>query len=233
MAGMSYKFILFDLDDTLLDFKASESHALNTCWELFFKDAISLEVYTRTFHQINRGIWREVESGKLKPPHVSYERARRTLKHVGLPVRNAEELGARFAFSLGQVAQWLPDAKDSFRNIASRYDVGLITNGLTAVQHPRVDSMGIRPVLKTFQISEEAGTMKPKARLFERALVEAGYSNQDTLMVGDSVTSDFQGAINSKIDFCWVKPNAHPLTFGFPKPKFHISSLNELDSILS
>ncbi|MDA0346504.1 MAG: YjjG family noncanonical pyrimidine nucleotidase [Verrucomicrobia bacterium] len=228
-----YKFILFDLDDTLLDFKASETHALKTCWETFFKDAISLEVYTSTFHFINKGVWREVESGKLKPSHVSYERARRTLKHVGLPVRNADELGALFAFCLGQVAQWLPNAEDSFRNIASRFDVGLITNGLTVVQYPRVDSMGIRPVIKAFQISEEAGTMKPKAKLFERALAEAGHSNEDTLMVGDSVSSDFQGALNAKMDFCWVKQNAHPLPLGFPKPRFHVSSLNELDSILA
>ena len=227
-----YKFILFDLDDTLLDFKASETYALKTCWELFFKDAISLEVYTSTFHFINKGVWREVETGKLKPTHVSYERARRTLKQIGLPVRNADELGTLFAYSLGQVAEWLPDAEASFQNIASRFDVGLITNGLTAVQHPRVDSMGIRHVIKTLQISEEAGTMKPKSKLFELALGEAGYSNEDTLMVGDSVTSDFQGAINAEIDFCWVKPNAHPLPLGFPKPRFHISSLIELDTIL-
>jgi 2-haloacid dehalogenase len=210
MERLGYKFILFDLDDTLLDFKASESHALTTCWEHFFKDAIPLEVYARVFQLINKTIWREVESGKLKPTHVSYERARRTLKHIGLPVRNAEVLGALFALSLGRVAQWLPDAENSFRNIASRYDVGLITNGLTSVQHPRVDTIGIRPLIKTFQISEEAGTMKPKALLFERALIEAGHLSRDT----------------------WVKPNAHPLPFGFPKPRFHVSNLVELDLIL-
>lgn len=227
-----YDLILFDVDDTLLDFRASEAHALELCWERYFNGSIAFKIYTDVFRTINRQIWREVEKGQLKPPQVSYERARRSLRHFGLRSRNAEGLGNLFAEGLSQVSQWLPGAQTGFRRIAARYDVGLITNGLTNVQHPRIDRIGIRDALKTIQVSEEVGTMKPKSEIFELALLQAGHSKERSLMVGDSVTSDLQGAANAGIDFCWIKADPRPLPLGVLTPRFRFESILELDAIL-
>jgi len=232
MPSPSYELVLFDVDHTLLDFEASEDHALGLCWEHFFRDAIGFDTYADAFRKINLKIWHEVEASKLKPSHVSEERARRSLKHFGFSGGRAAELGRLFAQGLSEVAEWLPRAEHGFHRIAKRYKVGLITNGLTAVQHPRIDVLGIKPFLSTFQISEEAGTMKPQIGLFTRALEASGCSAENTLMVGDSVSSDFQGSINAQIDFCWVKPNSHELPLGFPPPTFHVGDIQELDALL-
>ena len=232
MAELPYDLILFDVDHTLLDFEASEEHALELCWKEYFHQAVDFESYVFAFRKINLALWHEVETGKLKPAQVSEERARRSLRHFGFSGGDAPNLGTRYSEGLAAIAKWLPRAEATLRSIASRYKVGLVTNGLTAVQHPRADALDIKPLLCTFQISEEAGIMKPRAGIFEKALQEAGSIAEQTLMVGDSVSSDWQGAINAGIDFCWVRPvNAkHP--FNFPKPRFAIECVGELDALL-
>ena len=67
----------------MLDFEASESHALSICWERFFKEATDFESFGAAFRKLNLRIWHEVEAGNLKTAHVSEERARRSLKHFG------------------------------------------------------------------------------------------------------------------------------------------------------
>ncbi len=232
MAELPYELILFDLDHTLLDFEASEEHALAICWEEFFHQAVDFDVYSAAFRKISLSIWHEAEAGKLKPAHVNQERARRALRYFGLRGGDAAELGNRYAEGLAAVATWLPGAEVTFRALAKRFKVGLVTNGLTSVQHPRADALEIKPLLSTFQISEEAGIMKPRIGIFEKALEESGCTAEKTLMVGDSVSSDFQGAINAKIDFCWVRPAHATLPFQFPKPKYAIESVQELNALL-
>jgi len=232
MAQLPYELILFDVDHTLLDFEASEENALEICWEEYFRQAVDYETYAAAFRKINLSIWHEVEAGKLKPVHVSQERARRVLRHFGLRGGDAAKLGKRFAEGLAAVAKWLPGAETTFRTLAKRYKVGLVTNGLTSVQHPRADALEIKPLLSTFQISEEAGVMKPRIGIFEKALEESGCSADKTLMVGDSVSSDFQGAINAEIDFCWVRPIDATMPFQFPEPAYAIESVEELNALL-
>jgi 2-haloacid dehalogenase len=233
MADAAYHLILFDLDHTLLDFEASELHALTLCWNRFFKQAVAFSPFSTKFRQINLRIWHDVEAGKLKPIHVSVERARGVLKAFGFSGAEASGFGRLYAKGLSEVAVWLPGAETGFRSISQRYKVGVITNGLTAVQHPRLDALRIKPLLSTIQISEDTGTMKPRADIFRLALDEAGGCPERTLMVGDSVSSDFQGAINAGIDFCWVKPDSSELPLQFPKPKYHVNNISDLNALLA
>lgn len=232
MSHSPYELILFDVDHTLLDFDASEAIALNLCWQSYFCEAVDLETYTEVFKSINLSIWHEVEKGKLKPARVGEERARRCLRHFGFAGGKASELGELFAEGLASVAQWLPGAESVFRSVARDFKVGLVTNGLVRVQRPRVAALQIEDSLVTYQISEEVGVHKPHARIFQCAMEAAGSSPEQTLMVGDSVSADFQGAINSGIDFCWVRPESATLPLGFPKPKFEVESIRELPSLL-
>jgi len=232
MSESPYELILFDVDHTLLDFDASEAYALKLCWQQYFCEAVDLETYTVVFKSINLSIWHEVENGKLKPNRVSEERARRCLRHFGFSGGKASGLGELFAEGLASVAQWLPDVESIFRSVARDFKVGLVTNGLVRVQRPRVAALQIENSLVTYQISEEAGVLKPNARIFQNAMEEAGSSPEQTLMVGDSVSADFQGAINAGIDFCWIRPDSATLPLGFPKPKFAAESVGELRSLL-
>jgi len=52
------------------------------------------------------------------------------------------------------------------------------------------------------------------------------------LMVGDSLSSDIQGAVNFGIDSCWLNESGRPAPQDGPRPTYWISSLAELRNIL-
>jgi FMN phosphatase YigB (HAD superfamily) len=51
-------------------------------------------------------------------------------------------------------------------------------------------------------------------------------------MIGDSLTSDFKGALNMGLDFCWINPENNKVPQNLPTPRYTIKSVKELASIL-
>ncbi len=220
----SYTLVLFDVDNTLLDFDQSEEEGITLLWKHRFSEVISYQPFKEQYHEINTQIWNEVETGTLLPKEVKEVRAKRVLSHFELPIEDWESGANIFLQGLASVAAWLPGAEDAFHRIRQSHKVGLITNGLVAVQYPRIEKINIRRHLGTYQISQEVGYTKPDPRIFDLALKETGISKEKTLYIGDSLSSDYQGALNAGIDFCWYNPKKLVLPSGYPSPKFSINS---------
>ena len=220
----SYTLALFDVDNTLLDFDQSEEEGISKLWEHNFLEVTSHQTFREQYHEINTQIWTEVETGTLLPKEVKEVRAKRVLNHFELPIKDWERGANIFLQGLASIAAWLPGAESAFHRIRKTHKVGLITNGLVAVQYPRTEKIDIRRHLSTYQISQEVGYTKPDPRIFDRALKETGISKEKTLYIGDSLSSDYQGALNAGIDFCWYNPKNQNLPSGYPSPKFSINS---------
>lgn len=216
----SYRLVLFDVDQTLLDFDQSENEGMRRLWRHSFQDCVQFQDFRQVYRELNQAVWKEVEQGTLLPENVKEVRAKRVLRHFYQELSQWKSGADVFLQGLSEVAAWLPGAETAFREISRSHKVGLVTNGLRDVQYPRIEKIGIRPLLATYQISEEVGFTKPDAKIFELALEETGCSARETLYVGDSISSDFQGAINAGIDFCWYNPKGQPLPFESPAPKF-------------
>lgn len=55
-------------------------------------------------------------------------------------------------------------------------------------------------------ISEIVGLQKPTAAFFETVQKEMGYLNEETMIIGDSLSSDMKGGNNAGILCCWYNP---------------------------
>ena len=218
----SYNLVLFDVDHTLLDFDKAEAEGIHRLWQHSFQNVAPFEEFASTYRQINTEIWKAVETNELKPEQVKEVRAKGVLRAFDLPDSDWISGADAFFSGLADVAIWLPSAEKTFCEIRKCCDVGLITNGLVEVQYPRIAKIGIRSYLKTYKISQECGVSKPDPRIFQAALKEAGYSAEETLYIGDSVTSDLQGSANAGIDFCWYNPEHRSLPGGYKQPKFEL-----------
>ncbi len=92
--------------------------------------------------------------------------------------------------------------------LSHSYRLFIITNGVKSTQDGR---FGVSPITKYFEkifISEVIGAEKPSKVFFDA--VEAnieGYDRDRALVIGDSLSSDIKGAINSGIDCCWFNPD--------------------------
>jgi 2-haloacid dehalogenase len=228
---LSYKWILLDLDETLFDFKMSESRALS-----YILSSMNLDpedtVITDCYNQINRGLWQELEEGRISSAELRVERFRRFCLEQGLN-EDAGIISDRYIQSLSEQSFVLTGALELCQYLKDNgYNMAVVTNGIKQVQFGRINRSELKGFFEAVIVSEDTGYQKPHPGIFEHTFSQIGSNEKETmLMVGDSLTSDIQGGNNVGIDTCWYNPNHLPNTTGIV-PTYEIHDLAELKGIL-
>jgi 2-haloacid dehalogenase/putative hydrolase of the HAD superfamily len=227
----TYESLLFDLDDTLIDFKASESSALALVYENFYRAFAGQDAFHSRFHAINQSLWKAVESMQLPVGQVRLKRFQLLSEALGVNL-DTEPVAAFYEHQLGTTARWLPGTAEALSLLGHHYKLGIVTNGLTPIQRAKHQHLSLGTWFKSFVVSEEVGMSKPQKEIFHLALTELETAPARTLMVGDSLTSDYQGALNAGMDFCWINAKRLPLPAHLPEPRFTLPSVAELPALL-
>lgn len=207
---MRYKVILFDNDDTLMDFQAGNRNAVNQLMdELDYHDPDRYDQY----EAVNMKCWAELEAGLLTQNQLRVARFVRFFDRY--PVSGDPKWAAeRFVQLLGQQSILLPHALETVKRIAARLPVAVVTNGITEIQRSRFALSPLGEVVTDVVISEEVGVSKPRPEIFHQALDHLGAKPGEALMVGDGVNSDIRGANDAGIDACWYNPGGKALPEG-------------------
>ncbi|MCZ7531818.1 MAG: YjjG family noncanonical pyrimidine nucleotidase [Acidimicrobiia bacterium] len=226
---MPYTAVLFDLDHTLLDSRTSEVRAFDaTLRESGIEDP---QKYYQAYSRINQDLWTAVESGRITPNDLRVTRWERLVASFKMDA-DVQTLAQRYVQGLGEEGDLYPGTLEVLNELSEFAALALVTNGLAEVQRTRITRLGLARYFDPIVISGEVGVSKPAAEIFEltfRALdtpVKA-----QTLMVGDSLTSDIQGGINFGIDTCWYNP--HSETSHGPQSTHEIADLSELVDVVS
>lgn len=227
---MKYKVIMFDADDTLFDFKKSESTSFKNAmleFNMEYDENYHLKLYT----EINSAIWKEFENGLITQEKLRVERFKRLSEKLNVRL-NEVELEKFYTKHLSNASFLYDESEELIKNLHKNYRLIMITNGLKAVQDNRIRKSVIGKYFEDIVISEEVLLAKPDPKIFELALSNIKHTEKGSvLMVGDSLTSDIQGGINFGIDTCWLNPNRILNKTGI-KPTHEIYSLMELKDIL-
>jgi len=226
---MSYDWIFFDADGTLFDYDVAEATALRGAFEncdLPFEHRVG-----PLYSEINAGIWRDFELGKITQQRLRTERFDRLFDAVGLTADSAE-FSRHYLTILGAQTDLLDGAESLVRALVGRVHMLLITNGLAEVQQPRFASSSIRDCFAEIVISGEIGLAKPDPAIFDFAFERIGRpAKERVLMVGDNLGSDILGGANYGIDSCWYNPGGTPNGHGV-EPDFEIRELTEILGIV-
>ncbi len=224
-----YAYLLADADNTLFDFPAGERLALLETFEGFAlpTDAASLA----TYHRINEALWRALERSEVTQAQLRVRRFSEFLEVLG-ESRDAPVLAEAFVQALGRQAILLPGAEQAVRRWAARVPIVIVTNGIAAVQHARIERSTIAPYLRGLIISEEVGAAKPDRRMVDAALRSVGCADaRQALLLGDSLEADIGAAHNAGIASCWYNPAglANPTALC---PTHTVTTLDEVDALL-
>ncbi|CAH1002194.1 Pyrimidine 5'-nucleotidase YjjG [Neolewinella maritima] len=205
MTDSPYTWLLFDADNTLWDFDAAEAHALEQT--LIERDiGWSAEVLS-TYQLINRAAWDDYENGRLPKEQLRDVRFQRLLDHYKHD-HPAEQLSLSYRNYLAASHHLLDGALEVLDYAQSRYRLGLITNGLSEVQRPRLVNTGIGDYFEFITISDELGVAKPQAAFFAHAAMEMGHPDRTkVLVIGDNPNADVKGALDYGFSACWLR---HP-----------------------
>ena len=207
---MKYEFLLFDADHTLFDFQKSEYFALKEALE--FYSLPSTDDVIERYSVINVKYWKMLERGEIDKKSLMLARFVEFAREYGFEDK-AGVLSDLYMSNLAHEAHLFDGALEMIEELSKKYRLFIITNGVKSTQDGR---FGISPITKYFDkifISEVIGAEKPHKEFFDA--VENGidgYCREKAIVIGDSLSSDIKGAINSGIDCIWFNPMKKELT---------------------
>ena len=200
---MKYKFLLFDLDHTLLDFDAAEDIALT---QLLEEEGVE-DIQAYKDYYVPKSLWKDLEQKKITKAELINTRFAKLFAHFGIE-KDGAYLAERYQFFLSKQGQTFPGVEDLLRKLISQgYELYAATNGITYIQTGRLEQSGIAPYFKEIFISEQLHTQKPDAEFYEKIGARIlNFDKNQTLMIGDSLSADIQGGQNAGIDTVWYNP---------------------------
>lgn len=226
-----YDVLLCDADNTIFDFTKAEENAFAiACAHAGIDGA---ERLLPVYADINSAMWKLLELGGITQSVLRVRRFELFLAAIGRTDIDARDMGDTFADALGRQSVPLPGAVEAVARWSCVLPVIIVTNGISKVQHGRMEGSEVRHFISGMVISEEVGAAKPDPRMLELAMEKAGVTDRRrALMLGDSLSSDIAAAANAGVDACWFNPRGAENAKGLPV-RYEIRSLDEVDAILT
>jgi YjjG family noncanonical pyrimidine nucleotidase len=230
------KTILWDVDGTLLDFARSERYGLFACLDEIGFHAYDDEMLKR-YAKINRGFWEALERGELTKQEVLTGRFRTFFDSEGIICEDVEAFNASYQEKLGSKFFENENSLELCRKLHGRFRQYVVTNGTVTAQRNKLKFSGLGDCMDGVFISDEIGIEKPGIGFFTHAFSEIEAQTGEvlrpgeTLIVGDSLTSDMRGGNAAGIRCCWYNPKQLANTAGV-RLDYEIRHLWDLEPIL-
>jgi len=181
---------------------------------------------------INQALWKLLEQGGITQKELRVRRFVEFLEKIGRKDLDAQEMAVEYAEQLGRQSVPIEGAIEAVKRWSEIVPVIIVTNGISRIQHGRMDGSEVRHYIRGMVISEEVGAAKPDPKMLYMGMEMAGVSDRTrALMLGDSLSSDIAAAANAQVDACWYNPKGMENKKGLPVA-YEIRSLDEVDAIL-
>ena len=227
---------LFDLDQTLLDFHASEKKALEIIvTKLGFR--FSDDVYFH-FKEYNKSLWLKLEKGTISRTELFTMRFGDLISYCkGDPSGfNLLEINDEFIYTMSVNGVLMEGALEFAKRIKDEINdsrIYIVSNGAVVNATGRIRSTGLDKYIDGIYISEALGVNKPSTEFFDICLKDIGEPKETCIVIGDSLTSDMLGAQNASMASVWFMPQGDigkaMITYGID---YCASSFDELFVIL-
>lgn len=223
--------LLWDVDNTLLDFSAAERAAIRSLFQEYGLGTCS-EGMLQRYAAINTAYWERLERGELTKPEVLVGRFREFFETEGINTAIAPEFNEKYQLRLGDTIVYRDDSLQIIKSLRGRVRQYVVSNGTVTAQTKKLRLSGLGALMDGIFLSEELSVEKPNAEFFGKVFSALGDIDRSRVMiVGDSLTSDILGGINAGIVTCWYNPGRKPAAGGV-HPNHEISDLHEVFSLI-
>ena len=235
---MRYKHLFFDLDHTLWDFEANSRQTLQEIYSLMNleeKGVQDFDLFHKNYLVHNDKLWDRYRRGFIKVDELRWKRMWLSLldfKIADEPL--AREMGVVFLDLLPTRKILFPHTTEILDYLIARdYVLHMITNGFEKTQHSKLKNSGLDKYFTAVITSEGSNSLKPHKEIFDYAFRQAGATQTESIMIGDTIDVDIAGAANAGIDQVHVN---HLTRDPIPvaenvMPTYTVYSLKELENI--
>lgn len=200
------RVILWDVDGTLLNFRKPERYGIRKCFSLFGLGDCSDAMLER-YSAINKKYWEKLERGEITKKDVLHDRFQEFFEEEKIDFDRIDEFNVQYQISLGDKIFYNDDSYHLVKELKSVVKQYAVSNGTLFAQERKLKKSGFNQLLDGIFISEQVGIEKPDRRFFDAVWNEIGdYKKEEVVIVGDSLTSDMQGGVNTGIQCCWYNP---------------------------
>lgn len=179
--------ILFDLDDTLINFKAMKKAAITEAAKSMVRAGLNMQEKT-VYSKLSAVYWGDIESNTAISEF---------LKQIGKLDDHILAAGIN-GYMKGKLANTspVPGAREVIEKLKKKYKVAIVTDAPRLKAFQRLNLMGIDNLFDVVVAFEDTGNHKPSALPFEAALRKLKVKPSEAVMVGDWYERDIEGAKN-------------------------------------
>lgn len=226
----SFKWLLFDLDGTLLDFKSASKKAMWQTFEQYNKECTD-ELY-KIYQKINHQVWTEFEQKIITAEELRPKRFDLFFKAINDEIAPPHIFNQQYLNNLVLCSDVYEGAIDLLQSLQGQYLMSVVTNGLKEVQRRRLARLNMTHFFDSIVVSDEIGFAKPNFKYFEYTYqsIPNPPPKSDILIIGDGIPSDILGGQNFGISTCWIRHGR--INNSNIQPDYELEYAVELPSIL-
>ncbi|MFK7933428.1 MAG: pyrimidine 5'-nucleotidase [Saprospiraceae bacterium] len=222
-----FKWLLFDIDNTLLDFSGAAKRAMFQTF-IDFEEICTEEIYTQ-YQIVNHAAWEAFEQQQITAAELRPKRMRDLFSVLEKEIANPHIFSKRYLENLVLCSEYYAGVPTLLDRLKTKYQLAIITNGLKEVQRPRLRKLELINKFDSIVVSDEIGVAKPQLAFFEYALnsLNTPINKSEILVIGDSLNSDIIGGNNAGLTTCWIshqRENKSAI-----QPNFTINTVSELE----
>lgn len=207
----SIQHIFFDLDHTLWDFDKNSELAFARIFAANYPH-VQIDEFIAAYIPINKACWQLYQVDQMSHDELRYQRLKQSFDALAVAISDHEinQIATDYIHYLPDFNHLFDDAHEVLRYLQSNYHLHIITNGFAEVQYRKMHQSNLTPYFKTITNSELAGAKKPNPIIFEHALQVASATKLNSVMIGDSLEADVQGAIDFGMQAIYFNPFDEP-----------------------
>lgn len=227
-----YTTLLFDADNTLLDFDKAENEALKKVMNDYRLTVT--EENCKKYSAINDALWKKFEKGEIEKSDIKSTRFREFFEFMGVTGKyDPLKVNDTYLSYLREGGYTVEGAEVLCKSLKKKgYDIYIITNGIAATQAKRLSLSGLLPYIDEVFVSEAIGFQKPKKEYFDYVLSNIKEKDKSKILViGDSLSSDIKGAENAELPCIWYNHRKADIPDTL-RAEAVISDIRELHDIL-
>jgi len=229
-----YRAIVFDLDNTLLNYDECESDSMRRAvrhHRLTERDGFSWDDFWNTFSKHSLFYWEQRVSRKWGILQVLEFALRDTFGQLGEKPSLAADLARTYWEFFCNTCHFEEGAFEIVQWAQRNYKLGIVSNGIGEAQRLRLKCGRIDGLFESIVVSDEVGYWKPDPHIFYAVFERLNVKPEEVLFVGDSLRDDYGGALNAGIDFCFYNRKRQPIEEHI-QPKYIINKLSQLENII-
>jgi putative hydrolase of the HAD superfamily len=228
-----YKHLFFDLDRTLWDFDAAAEVAFERIYDKYDLKSLgipSAHEFHEVYHPLNEQLWVLYRADQITKDDLNRTRFMKPLEHYGIhDIELADHLSKDYVYWSPRIVRLVPGTMELLDYLKPKYHLHLITNGFQEVQHTKLSGSGLEPYFETLTVSEEVGVKKPNPEIFYYALRKAHATAEESLVIGDEMAVDIDGARAASIDQIFFNPSGESVE---GERTYEVRNLLEIKSII-